>query len=74
MITDKGAGMEYAHPTNPHIRIRVMPGKLHSPNPSQQKPYVTQMKDGQALDKLGNNVNKKAPEAHIPFDEFIYKD
>jgi hypothetical protein len=32
------------------------------------------MKDGQALDKFGNKVNKKAPEAHIPCDEFVYRD
>ncbi len=73
-LTDRGAGMEYVHPTNTHLRVRVMPGKPHSPFPYQQKPYIIQMKDGQALDKFGNKVNKKAPEAHIPCDEFVYRD
>lgn len=50
MVADKGAGMEYVHPTNTHIRVRVMPGKPHSPNPCQQKPYVIQKTDGGALD------------------------
>jgi len=34
-ISDKGAGMEYVHPTNTHISVRVMPGKPHSPYPHQ---------------------------------------
>lgn len=72
-ITESGAGMEYVHPTNMHISVRVMPGKPHSPNPSQQKPYVIQMKDGKAIDKYGNRIDRNAPEAHIPIDEFSYK-
>lgn len=72
-LSDRGAGMEYVHPTNNHLRIRVMPGKPHSPFPYQQKPYVVQMKDGKALDKFGNKVAKNAPEAHIPLDEFVYR-
>ncbi len=72
-ITEKGAGMEYVHPTNTHLSVRVMPGKLHSPHPHQQKPYVVQMKDGEALDKFGNKVDRKAAEAHIPYDEFVYR-
>ncbi|VHO02396.1 hypothetical protein RHT_00480 [Candidatus Rhabdochlamydia sp. T3358] len=50
-----------------------MPGKPHSPFLYQQKPYIVQMKDGKTLDKLGNKVNKNAPEAHVPIDEFIYR-
>ena len=65
--------MEYMHPTNTHLRIRVVPGKPHSPFPYQQQPYVIQMKDGKALDKFGNKVNKKSPEAHVPIDEFVYR-
>lgn len=72
MITDKGAGMEYVHPTNTHIRIRVMPGKLHSPFPYQQKPYVIHKVEGKGLDKFGNRIALDAPEAHIPIEEFIY--
>ncbi|MDE3046686.1 MAG: hypothetical protein KGJ02_08635 [Verrucomicrobiota bacterium] len=66
--------MEYVHPTNTHLSVRVMPGKPHSPHPHQQKPYVIQMKSGQAVDKHGNLVPKESPEAHIPLDEFIYRD
>lgn len=74
MVSDRGAGMEYVHPTNTHMRIRVMPGKPHSPNPSQQKPYVIQQKDGQAFDKHGNLVQPEKPEAHIPLEEFVYRE
>jgi len=74
MVADKGAGMEYVHPTNTHLSVRIMPGKPHSPNPYQQQPYVIQMKHGQALDKHGNMLNKKEPKAHIPLEEFIYRD
>jgi hypothetical protein len=73
MVADKGAGMEYVHPTNNHIRIRVMPGKIHSPNPRQQKPYVIQKIDGLALDKVGKRISPDAPEAHIPLEEFVYR-
>ncbi len=72
-LSDRGAGMEYVHPSNNHLRVRVMPGKPHSPFPHQQKPYVIQMTEGKAFDKFGNKVAKNAPEAHIPLDEFIYR-
>lgn len=74
MVTDKGAGMEYVHPGSTHIRVRVMPGKPHSPNPSQQKPYVIHQDSRGTFDKHGNKVNKNAIEAHIPIDEFIWMD
>ncbi len=73
-ITDKGAGMEYVHPNNKDLSVRVMPGKPHSPNSLQQKTYVVQMVGKKALDNNGNLVNPKLPEAHIPLDEFIYKE
>lgn len=72
-ITEKGAGMEYVHPTNTHLSVRVMPGKPHSPYLHQQKPYVIQMKDGKAFDKHGHLVLHESPEAHIPVNEFIYR-
>ena len=73
-ISDKGAGIEYVHPTNPEIRVRVMPGALHSPNPSQQMPYVVQMIGNKALDKTGKLVSPKLPEAHMPLAEFIFRE
>ncbi len=73
-LSNDGAGMMYKHPENTHISVRVMPGKPHSPNAHQQKPYVVQMKNGKAVDKYGNLVPKESPEAHIPLEEFIYRD
>jgi tetratricopeptide (TPR) repeat protein len=74
MVTQRGAGIEYAHPKNPHVSVRVMPGKPHSPFANQQKPYVIHKKDGKALDKHGSFVSQDAAEAHIPFEEFIYRE
>lgn len=74
MVADRGAGMEYVHPTNNHIRVRVMPGKPHSPNPSQHKPYVVQQKSGQAFDKYGNLIQPEKTEAHIPLESFVYRE
>jgi hypothetical protein len=71
-LSDGGAGMLYVHPQHTHTSIRVMPGKPHSPNPSQQKPYVIHMKDGKTLNKFGQVVTNNSPEAHIPLEEFIY--
>ncbi len=72
-LSDKGGGIRYIDPCNPHNEIRVMPGKPHSPLPYQQKPYVVQKRDGKALDRYGNLINKNHPEAHIPVDEFVYQ-
>ena len=74
-ISDKGVGMKYMHPDHTHTIIRVMPGKPHSPFSYQQKPYVIQMKDGAFLDKYGKKVaSGDVPEAHIPYEEFIFRD
>jgi hypothetical protein len=73
-VTDRGAGMEYCHPQNSHISIRVMPGKPHIPNLAQQKPYVIHKKDGKAFDKSGNLINQKDLEAHVPIEDFIYRE
>ncbi len=73
-ITKNGAGILYVHPEHTHTSVRVMPGKLHSQNLSQQKPYVIYKKDGNTLDKFGNAVNSSSPKAHIPIEEFVFKD
>ena len=73
-LSNDGGGMIYKHPNNTHLSVRVMPGKPHSPFPHQQKPYVLQMKDGKALDKHGNLVSKKNAGAHIPLNEFVYRE
>ena len=72
-LSDKGAGMKYVSPSNEQTYVRIMPGKPHSKHSYQQNPYVVQMKEGETLDKYGNVVNKRAPEAHIPIEEFNYR-
>ena len=72
-LSEKPGGMKYIHPQNTHESVRVMPGKLHSSNSFQQKPYVVHMRDGKALDKYGNRVDPSSSEAHIPFDQFTYR-
>ena len=71
-LSNDGAGMVYVHPENTHISIRVMPGKPHSINPYQRKPYVIYRKHGKTLDKLGNIIESSSEGAHIPIDEFKY--
>ncbi len=72
-VSDKGAGMKYIDPANSTTSIRVMPGKPHSSLPHQQKPYVNHRVNGKSLDKHGNIVPNDSPEAHIPYEEFIYR-
>ena len=72
-ISDNGAGLLYVHPEHNQTAIRVMSGKPHSPNLHQQTPYVIHMKNGKYLDKFGNEVKKHSPAAHIPIDEFVFK-
>ncbi|MGE5196071.1 MAG: hypothetical protein ACM3JI_01925 [Anaerolineae bacterium] len=73
-LSEKPGGIKYVHPDHTHESIRVMPGKPHSPNLCQQKPYVVHMRDGKALDKYGNPVvDVSSPEVHIPLEEFIYR-
>lgn len=51
-----------------------MPGKPHSPLPFQKEPYVIQIFDGnKAFDKFGNIVGPTSTKAHIPIQEFIYR-
>jgi hypothetical protein len=74
-VSDNGAGIVYFHPEHTHTSIRIMPGKLHSPNPYQQKPYVIYKKDGKTFDKFGG-VLKSSDDlsAHIPLEEFVFRE
>ena len=73
-LSDKGGGMKYVHPDHSYESVRVMPGKPHSQNVYQQKPYITHhTKDGLAYDKYGNKVSQDSIEAHIPLKEFVYR-
>jgi len=73
-LSKNGAGIKYVHPKDEGTYVRVMPGKPYSPHPCQQKPYITQVKNGDTIDKYGNIVDKQVPEAHIPYEEFVYKE
>jgi RHS repeat-associated protein len=68
----KGEGTEFIQPGNVTTRVRIMPGNIDSPFPAQQVPYVKRQINGQFLDKYGNVVSGRTPEAHIPFDEFQF--
>ncbi len=73
-LSDKGVGMKYVHPTNTHTYIRVMPGKSHSRYPHQRNPYINHRINGKSVDKFGNKVPNDSPAAHIPINEFIYRE
>ncbi len=73
-LADKPGGMKYVHPHDEGTYVRIMPGKVHSKNPCQQKSYVNQRIHGKSLDKHGNIVSNKSAEAHIPLEEFIYRE
>ena len=72
-LSNEGAGMKYVHPTDEGTYIRVMPGKPHSHYPCQQEPYVNYRMNGQSIDKFGKKVSNESIEAHIPLEEFIYR-
>jgi len=73
-LSDKGAGMKYVHPENNHTYVRVMPGKPHSKYSHQRNPYVNHRVNGQSVDKFGNTVANDSIEAHIPINEFIFRE
>ncbi len=60
---------------DPHsqTKVRVMPGKSHSSNPCQQRPYVVYEKEGRVIDKFGNIAQEGSAEAHIPLEEFVFR-
>ena len=73
VLSDKGCGIKYVHPTDKGTFVRVMPGKPHSPYPSQRKPYVSELKQGNAIDRFGNRLNSSSEiDAHIPLAKYKY--
>ncbi len=64
----------YVHPSDEGTYVRIMPGKSHSNNSCQQRPYVNHRINGQSVDKFGKKVLNNSPETHIPIDEFVYRD
>ena len=61
-FSQKGGGIKCVDPNNPHTYVRVMPGKPHSKNPCQQRPYIKQQINGHTLDTHGKVV----------FDEYLH--
>ena len=49
-------------------------GKPHSPNPAQRTPYVVYQKDGNFLNKDGTFVSSSSKDAHIPYEEFKFRE
>lgn len=73
-LSNKGAGIKYVHPIDEGTYVRVMPGQPYSQKPGQQRPYVNHRIHGKSIDKFGNFVSNKSKKAHIPVEEFIYRD
>ncbi len=71
-IANKGGGMKYTSKKNPHYKVRVMPGNPYSEYLSQRKPYVVHQTSRGFMDKNGNIVPLKNPEAHIPLEEYDF--
>ena len=73
-FSKKGCGISYHDPKNPNYNyVRIMPGKPHSPNPKQQKPYIIHMKNGQAINEKGEKFNSEDPKAHLDVKDFIFQ-
>ena len=69
--SDKGGGVVYQDPNNPHNSIRIMPGNPNSPNPAQQNPYVIYRYNGISYDANGFPLpNGNLPNSHIPLNLF----
>ena len=69
----KGMGTKFKDPANPTgNNVRVQEGNPNSPNPAQRTPYVKETRNGVPIDKNGNPVSAKDPNAHIPRDEYKY--
>lgn len=69
---NRGEGVRYTDPNNPHNHVRVMQGNPRSRYPSSQSPYVRVQRDGAALDRYGNIVPRTSEAAHIPLRDFRF--
>lgn len=70
----KHQGLEFIHPENDHIRVRVMPGNPNAEWSSSRKPYVQQKAHGKYIDQHGRIVDKESEGAHIPLTGYEFKD
>ena len=72
-LSKKPGGVKYVHRNDEGTYVRIMPGKPHSKNLKQQKPYVNQRINGQSIDKNGNKVLNNSEESHILLEEFSFR-
>ena len=71
--SNKGGGTKFKDPANPSgNHVRVQGGNPNSPNPAQRSPYVKETRNGVSIDKNGNPISSKDPNAHIPRDEYKF--
>lgn len=76
--TRNGDGTQWINPENSGDRVRSMPGDPTSPHPSQKRPYVRDVRNGnQWLDVNGNRVEGKegrnSPDTHIPAEDYKFR-
>lgn len=70
--TDKAQGIEFIHPENESIRVRVMPGDPKARYPNSREPYVRQTIGKRSFDINGNLVKERSNEAHIPLRDYKF--
>ena len=69
--SNKGEGIRYRDPKNPHNEVRVQKGNPEVSNPMQKRDYVRWKKNGQWLDKYGKpSINPQ--KTHIPLEDFNF--
>ncbi len=71
-ISKRGGGMRYISKKNPHYEVRIMPGNPSSEYLCQRKPYIVHRTPKGFMDKNGNIVPQRTPEAHIPLEEYDF--
>lgn len=65
-------GVEFRHPDNKDVRIRIMPGDPNSPHLNSRRPYVRQSTVKTNFDRYGNIVDRESDASHIPLDEYQF--
>ncbi|WP_298050567.1 hypothetical protein, partial [uncultured Campylobacter sp.] len=74
--SDKNGGIRIINPNNNQFEIRIMPGKIDTPNIAQQSAYIKIKTDKGYFDKYGNliisNKPSKTIESHIGLENFDF--
>ena len=68
----KPQGVEFRHPDNKEIRIRVMPGDPGAKHPNSREAYVRQSVNNKDFDRHGRTVDRESEASHIPLDEYKF--